>query len=126
MRIAIIAVGKVKQPGLRSEIDEYLKRIRRYARCDEIELRDGPEAVRCAEKACLLTRYQKAQMVAVLAAAYAEAGQFDRATATAQQAVELAQAAGDLKFAATNQQLLRLYASGRPYHEPPPKAGVGR
>jgi 23S rRNA (pseudouridine1915-N3)-methyltransferase len=44
VRIAIIAVGKVRQPGLRAEIDDYLKRIRRYARCDEIELRDGPEA----------------------------------------------------------------------------------
>ncbi len=44
MRIAIMAVGKVRQPGLRPEIDEYLRRIRRYARCDEIELKDGPEA----------------------------------------------------------------------------------
>ena len=43
MRIAIVAVGKVKQAGLRAEIDEYLKRIRRYARCDEVELRDGTE-----------------------------------------------------------------------------------
>jgi 23S rRNA (pseudouridine1915-N3)-methyltransferase len=53
VRIAIIAVGKVKQPGLRAEIDEYLKRIRRYARCDEIELRDGPQAD-------LVARFQKA------------------------------------------------------------------
>lgn len=41
MRIAIIAVGKVKQPGLRAEIDDYLARIQRYARCREIELKDG-------------------------------------------------------------------------------------
>ena len=43
MRIAIIAVGKVKQPGLRAELDDYLGRIRRYATCDEIELKDGTE-----------------------------------------------------------------------------------
>ncbi len=43
MRIAIIAVGKVKQPGLRAEIDDYLARIGRYARCREIELKDGSE-----------------------------------------------------------------------------------
>jgi 23S rRNA (pseudouridine1915-N3)-methyltransferase len=43
MRIAIIAVGKVKQAGLRAELDDYLGRIRRYAGCDEIELKDGPE-----------------------------------------------------------------------------------
>ncbi|MEK7707278.1 MAG: tetratricopeptide repeat protein [Verrucomicrobiota bacterium] len=82
------------------------------------KLRDGQEAVRCAERACALTGRQKPQMVAVLAAAYAEAGQFDKAVATAQQAVELARAAGNLPFAATNEQLLRLYTSGQPYHEP--------
>jgi 23S rRNA (pseudouridine1915-N3)-methyltransferase len=43
MRIAIIAVGKVKQPGLRLELDDYLGRIRRYAACDEVELKDGSE-----------------------------------------------------------------------------------
>jgi 23S rRNA (pseudouridine1915-N3)-methyltransferase len=43
MRIAIIAVGKVKQSGLRAELDDYLGRIRRYAACDEIELKDGGE-----------------------------------------------------------------------------------
>ena len=43
MRIAIIAVGKVKQAGLRAEIDDYVGRIRHYAACDEIELKDGTE-----------------------------------------------------------------------------------
>ena len=85
------------------------------------KLRDGQEAVRCAEQACALTGHQKAPMVAVLAAAYAEAGRFDQAVVTAQQAVDLARAAGNLQFAATNEQLLRLYTSGQPYHEPLPK-----
>ena len=44
MRISIIAVGKVKQAGLRAEIDEYLGRIRRYARCEEIEIKEGPDS----------------------------------------------------------------------------------
>ena len=43
MRIAIIAVGKIKQAGLRAELDDYLGRIRRYAGCDEIELKDAAE-----------------------------------------------------------------------------------
>jgi hypothetical protein len=34
----------------------------------------------------------------------------------------LARAAGNLQFAATNQQLLQLYASGRAYHELLPKS----
>ena len=44
MRITIIAVGKIKQVGLRSELDDYLGRIRRYTSCDEIELKDGSDA----------------------------------------------------------------------------------
>lgn len=44
MRFRIIAVGKVKQSGLRKELDDYLGRLRRYCPCDEIELRDGSEA----------------------------------------------------------------------------------
>ena len=85
------------------------------------KLRDGKEAVRCAERACTLTDYKDAQKVGVLAAAYAEAGQFDQATATARKAVELARAAGNFQFTAMNEKMLQLYAAGRPYHEPPPK-----
>ena len=43
MRIAIIAVGKVKQGDLRASLDDYLGRIRHYAGCDEVELKDGNE-----------------------------------------------------------------------------------
>ncbi len=41
MRISIIAVGKIKEPGLREVLDEYLSRVRRHVPCDEIEVRDG-------------------------------------------------------------------------------------
>ena len=53
MKIAIIAVGKVKQLGLRAELDDYLKRIQRYASCTEIELKDGSDSE-------LLARFEKA------------------------------------------------------------------
>jgi 23S rRNA (pseudouridine1915-N3)-methyltransferase len=43
VKIAIIAVGKVKQLGLRAELDDYLGRIQRYASCSEVELKDGGE-----------------------------------------------------------------------------------
>jgi protein O-mannosyl-transferase len=86
------------------------------------KLRNGQEAVRCAEKACALAGHQQAQMVAVLAAAYAEAGQFNKATAAAQQAIERARAAGNEQLATVGEQLLRLYTSGRPFHEPSSKA----
>lgn len=41
MRVLIIAVGKVKEKHLRTAVDDYLKRIERYARVEEIELKDG-------------------------------------------------------------------------------------
>jgi len=41
VRLVIIAVGKVKERGLRELIDDYLTRIRKYVPCDEVELRDG-------------------------------------------------------------------------------------
>ena len=45
MRLSVIAVGKVaKQAGMRAELDDYFGRIRRYARCEEVELKDGSVA----------------------------------------------------------------------------------
>lgn len=43
MKLSIVAVGKIKQAGLRADLDDYLKRIRRHASCEEIELKDGNE-----------------------------------------------------------------------------------
>jgi 23S rRNA (pseudouridine1915-N3)-methyltransferase len=43
VKIAIIAVGKIKQQGLRADLDDYLGRIRRYAGCTELELKDGED-----------------------------------------------------------------------------------
>lgn len=42
MRVAIVAVGKVKDRAMRAVLDEYLGRIRRYAKLEEIELDDMP------------------------------------------------------------------------------------
>ena len=43
MRLVVIAVGKVKERGIREAIDDYVKRIKRYVAFDEIELRDAKE-----------------------------------------------------------------------------------
>lgn len=47
MRFSIVAVGKMKQRGLREAVDDYLGRIQRYCPCDEVELKDadGPDMV---------------------------------------------------------------------------------
>ena len=96
------------------------------AACSDATVRDGAEAVRLGERACRLTGFKDAQMVGVLAAAYAEAGRFAEAVATAQKAIDAATAGGDANFASMNRRLLGLYRAGRPYHEtPPPVAPPG-
>jgi hypothetical protein len=81
-------------------------------------LRQGAEAVQLAERACELTGYQRTFLVGTLAAAYAEAGRFADAVATAEKACALAAQAGDDVLLSRNQQLLQLYRNGKPYHEP--------
>ena len=43
MRIRIIAVGKAKDRDLRSWLGDYYARIHRYAKLEEIEVKDGKE-----------------------------------------------------------------------------------
>ena len=82
----------------------------------EASLRNGPEAVQFAEKACRLTRYCAPYLVGTLAAAYAEAGRFPEAIATAQKACNRAVNYPDLLE--QNRQHLELYRRGQPYREP--------
>ena len=43
MRVLVVAVGKIKERGLREALDDYYGRIGRYARLEELELKDGRE-----------------------------------------------------------------------------------
>ncbi len=45
MSITVIAVGKMKEKPYRQMADEYLKRLSRYGKVEEIELPDLPEPV---------------------------------------------------------------------------------
>jgi 23S rRNA (pseudouridine1915-N3)-methyltransferase len=40
LKLVVLAVGKIRERHLREAADDYLKRLQRYARCDEIEVRD--------------------------------------------------------------------------------------
>jgi tetratricopeptide (TPR) repeat protein len=55
----------------------------------EATQRDGPRAVRLAEWACRTTSHKSPPLLDSLAAAYAQAGQFDRAIRTTEQAIEI-------------------------------------
>ena len=82
------------------------------------QMRNGPEAVILAERACRLTDAKQALMVGTLAAAYAEAGRFTEAVSTAEKAARLAEQAKEPELATKNRKLLELYRAGQPYHEP--------
>jgi tetratricopeptide (TPR) repeat protein len=84
------------------------------------EFRNGAEAVRLAKRACELTHYGKPVYLGTLAAAYAEAGRFPEAVATAEKAEQLANTAGLTAVAAKIRQLLELYRAGKPFPEPAP------
>jgi len=84
--------------------------------------RDGTNAVRLAQRACERTQYRQSAIVTTLAAAYAEAGQFQEAVAMAEWACKLAAQTSDQPSMTRNQQLLELFRAGKPYHQPAPGA----
>jgi Flp pilus assembly protein TadD len=84
--------------------------------------RDPARAVALAEQACLATDHGRAPLLDALAAAYASAGRFDDAVATARRALTLAESARQTALATALAQRLRLYQDHRPFREPaPPK-----
>ena len=77
------------------------------------ELRNGEEAVRLATKAVQLTDSRLPNFIETLAAAYAETGQFSKATQTARTARILATLSNQPEEAAQIDKLLSLFAAGR-------------
>lgn len=85
----------------------------------DAQVRNGGEAVRFAEQACELTTNNVPMFIGTLAAAYAEAGRFPDAIATAQRAQKLAAEKNLPDLAQRNAELLKLYEAQTPFHEPP-------
>jgi Flp pilus assembly protein TadD len=81
------------------------------------DLRNGAEAVRLAERACFIAHDKQPILIATLATAYAEAGKFSEATATAQNALSLARSNGDTKTAELSENLVTVFQSNQPYRE---------
>ena len=83
----------------------------------DAHVRDGVQAVQYAERARALTHDKVTLVIGTLAAAYAEAGRFDDAVATAEKACALAQAKGEPDLLQKNRELLALYRARQPYRE---------
>ena len=86
------------------------------------ELRDGAKAIDNATKACELTEWKKAIYVDTLAAAYAEAGDFDSAVKWQKKAVDLLPEDVSAESRVDYESRLKLYKSGKPYRESPSKS----
>ncbi len=84
----------------------------------EDALRDGGRALDLAQHASQTSAGRNLMIYRVLAAAYAEAGQFQEATRAAQEGAQRAEAAGQSSIAQLLQIDLSLYRQGIPLRDP--------
>ena len=83
------------------------------------ELRDGHEAVRMAEHACTLTKRSNPLLLATLASAYAETGNFSEAINTIQESISKARSSSDKHAIALDEKLLGFFQSNKPIRQDP-------
>jgi len=81
--------------------------------------RDGAEAVRLAERACALTDRRVPALLATLAAAYAETGDFSRGIAAGEEALTTGQAIGDADSVKLSENVLMALRAGLPFRHKP-------
>ena len=90
----------------------------------EASAEERREAVPLAERASAARGGADPSLLDTLAVAYAAAGRFDEAVATAARAAALADAAGQPQTAREMRERGALYRSRRPFVEPSARAGV--
>ncbi|MHC4543355.1 MAG: ankyrin repeat domain-containing protein [Planctomycetota bacterium] len=86
------------------------------ATCPAAEWRDGAKAVENATKACELTSWKNANYLDTLAAAYAEAGDFDEAIKWQQKAIDLLGEGQSSRYQLRFKAKMELYQTEQPYH----------
>src|SRR5438552_3370781 len=89
-----------------------------FATCPEDSIRNGERAVELAEKALRISGGRIPMIYRVLAAAYAENGQFSQAIESAQRGADLANSQGNPGLAAELQSNIVLYQAGTPLRDP--------
>lgn len=89
-----------------------------HAACDIEELRNPTYAASLAKKACELTKYKNPQVLDTLGAAYAAAGNFDKAIETSLKAIDIARTKNKNDLAGRIQKRLDLYRQGEAYLDP--------
>ena len=81
--------------------------------------RDGAEAVHLAARACALTDRRAPALLATLAAAYAEAGDFPRAVAVGEEALSVARSVSDTDSIKLSENVLASVRANVPYRHQP-------
>ena len=87
-----------------------------WATCPDEVFRDGKWAIESATLACLLTSWKEPNCLGTLAAAYAEAGDFEKAVEWQEKANKRYPDAKDKK---AGEERLKLYQARKPYREKP-------
>ncbi|MDI6686588.1 MAG: tetratricopeptide repeat protein [Desulfobacterales bacterium] len=88
-----------------------------YATHKDNKFINGKEAVKLAEKLCRLQNYSHPLSLDALAAAYAEAGKFDKAVKAAQQGLNMSLTQCPKELARGLTKRLQLYQAGIPYRQ---------
>jgi tetratricopeptide (TPR) repeat protein len=89
------------------------------ATCADASLQNGAEAIELAQQANQLTGGKQPEVLDTLAAAYAAAGWFPEALATARKALELARQRNNHALVDALQDRITRYEAGKPYRETP-------
>lgn len=87
------------------------------ATCPATSLRNGAAAIEHAQRANQICGGRRADVLNTLAAAYAEAGQFPQALATARKALELATQQNRQAWVDVLRSRIALYEAGKPYRQ---------
>lgn len=112
--IRILKIGVETMPDNVTFLNMLAKPL---ATSGDAKLRDGAAAVTLATKASQLTQDREPSILATLAAAYAESGDFARAVEIARKAVKLAQEAQQSELAAAILSQLDGYLKNQPYRD---------
>jgi Tfp pilus assembly protein PilF len=117
-----LTAGEQAKPAKRSEA-EHLRGVVAnnlawiLATTNNARLRDGRLAVKMAQLACHMGRQEDPNYLDTLAAAFAEDRQFEKATATVQKALALADQTQQSELAGRLKTRRDLYAKGQPFRE---------
>lgn len=89
------------------------------ATATDTKFRNPAEAVKLAEQACELTKYEQADLLDTFAVAYAAAGRFSPAIETSEKAIKIAEKTGQKQLGEEILERLQLYKANQPYVERP-------